>query len=348
MAMDPGLFRASPEVADAIAAGRPVVALESTLVTHGLPPRRNLDAARRAEAAVRSGGAVPATIAISDGHILVGLMPEELEALAASVGPAVGAGGRLLAPKSARRPALGAANRDVAPSSTQRPAKVSTRDLAAALGRRGWSGATVSATMIAAHRTGIRVFATGGIGGVHRGGELSLDVSADLAELARTPVAVVCAGPKSILDVRRTLEVLESSGVPVVGWGTDEVPGFLSRSSGWPASARVDGAAEAAALLARQWALGLGGVLFCVPLPEDEALPRDVAEAAIETALRDAEAAGVHGPASTPFVLARVADLTEGRSVEANLALIEHNARVAAEIAGALSQPLRPDASATG
>jgi len=289
-----------------------VVALESTLITHGLPPPRNLDAARSAEAAVRAGGAVPATVAISNGRILVGLSPDELEALAAAAGPA----------------------------------KVSTRDLAAALGRPGWSGTTVSATMIAAHLSGISVFATGGIGGVHRGGELSLDVSADLAELARTPVAVVCAGPKSILDVGRTLEVLESSGVPVVGWATDEVPGFFSRSSGWPTSARVDGAGDAAALLARQWALGLGGVLFCVPLPEDEALPRDVAEGAIETALRDAEAAGVHGPASTPYVLGRVAELTGGRSVAANLALIEHNASVAAEIAMALSELSRSEESA--
>jgi pseudouridine-5'-phosphate glycosidase len=305
-------LRTSSEVGEAIAAGRAVVALESTLITHGLPPPRNLDAARRAEAAVRAGGAVPATVAISNGRILVGLSPDELEALAAAAGPA----------------------------------KVSTRDLAAALGRPGWSGTTVSATMIAAHLSGISVFATGGIGGVHRGGELSLDVSADLAELARTPVAVVCAGPKSILDVGRTLEVLESSGVPVVGWATDEVPGFFSRSSGWPTSARVDGAGDAAALLARQWALGLGGVLFCVPLPEDEALPRDVAEGAIETALRDAEAAGVHGPASTPYVLGRVAELTGGRSVAANLALIEHNASVAAEIAMALSELSRSEESA--
>jgi pseudouridine-5'-phosphate glycosidase len=284
-----------------------VVALESTLITHGLQPPHNLDAARRAEAAVRAAGAVPATVAIHDGLIHVGLTPDQLEDLAAATGPA----------------------------------KVSTRDLAASLGRRGWSGTTVSATMVAAHRSGIRVFATGGIGGVHRGGERSLDVSADLAELARTPVAVVCAGPKSILDVGRTLEVLESSGVPVVGWGTDEVPGFFTRTSGRPTSARVDGAREAAALLSRQWALGLGGVLFCVPLPEDEALPGAEAEAAIEAALRDADAVGIHGPASTPFVLGRVAELTAGRSVAANLALIEHNAGVAAEIALALSGLLR-------
>ena len=307
-----------------------MVALESTLITHGLPPPRNLDAARRAEAAVRAAGAVPATVAMRDGRILVGLTPDELESLGTAAG---------LAKVSSR-------DEFAAGSAAGRPAKVSTRDLAAALGRAGWSGTTVSATMIAAHRSGIRVFATGGIGGVHRGGELSLDVSADLAELARTPVAVVCAGPKSILDVGRTLEVLESSGVPVVGWGTDEVPGFFTRSSGWPTSGRVDSAEEAAALLSRQWALGLGGVLFCVPLPEDEALPRAEAEAAIEAALRDADAAGIHGPASTPFVLRRVAEVTGGRSVAANLALIEHNAGVAAEIAVALSELLRSDGAA--
>jgi pseudouridine-5'-phosphate glycosidase len=300
------LLRPSSEVADAIASGRPVVALESTLITHGLPPPHNLDAATRAEAAVRAAGAVPATVAIHDGHIRVGLAPSELEGLAAA----------------------------------RQPAKVSARDLAAALGRPGWSGTTVSATMIAAARLAIRVFATGGIGGVHRGGQMSLDISADLAELARTRVAVVCAGPKSILDVGRTLEVLETAGVPVVGWGTDEVPGFFSRSSGWPAPARVDRAAEAAALLARQWALGLGGVLFCVPPPEAEALPRAEVDTVIEAALRDADAAGIHGPASTPFVLGRVAELTAGRSVSANLALIEHNATVAAQIAVAWSELL--------
>lgn len=310
-----------------------MVALESTLITHGLPPPRNLDAARLAEAAVRAEGAVPATVAIRDGRILVGLTPDELEALAASVGPAK----------------VAAANEVASLAAAAGPAKVSARDLAAALGQPGWSGTTVSATMIAAHRSGIRIFATGGIGGVHRGGELSLDISADLGELARTPVAVVCAGPKSILDVGRTLEVLESSGVPVVGWGTDEVAGFFSRSSGWPTSARVDGAGEAAELLVRQWTLVLGGVLFFVPLPEDEAIPRDVTDRAIEAALRDAEAAGIHGPATTPFVLFRVGELTGGRSVAANLAVIEYNAGVAGAIAVAFAERERtrdPESSA--
>ena len=211
--------------------------------------------------------------------------------------------------------------------------------MAAALGGSGWAGTTVAATLIAATAVGIRVFATGGIGGVHRGGESSMDISADLAEIGRAHVAVVCAGPKAILDVPRTLEVLETLGVPVVGWGTDEVPGFFSRTSGLPAPSRVDGARAAAALVRRQLLLGLGGVLFCVPLPEDVALPRSVADAAIEQAVRESEAAGVHGPASTPWVLDRVATITGGASVRANLALIENNAAVAAELSVALREP---------
>jgi pseudouridine-5'-phosphate glycosidase len=296
------LLHLSPEVKQALAEARPVVALESTLITHGLSFPHNLEAARRAEAAVRAGGAVPATVALHQGRIQVGLTDAELVELA----------------------------------EVRRAAKVSRQTLTAALGRPAWAGTTVAATLIGAQLAGIRVFATGGIGGVHRGGQDSLDVSADLAEIGRAPIGVVCAGPKSILDVPRTLEVLETLGVPVVGWGTDELPGFFARSSGLRLKARVDTAPEAAALLERQAALGLGGVLFCVPLPENAALPRDVAEAAIEQAVRDSEAAGIHGPASTPWVLARVATLTEGRSVRANLALIEHNASVAAAIATAL------------
>jgi pseudouridine-5'-phosphate glycosidase len=192
--------------------------------------------------------------------------------------------------------------------------------------------------MIAARLAGIEVFATGGIGGVHRGGEDSLDISADLEELARTPVAVVCAGPKSILDVPRTLEVLETRGVPVVGWGTDEVPGFFARTSGHRAPSRIDTPAEAADLVRRQRALGLdGGVLFCVPIPEAAAIAQDEMEAVIARAVRETEEAGIHGPASTPAVLSRVAVLTDGRSVVANLALIEHDAATAAGLAVALA-----------
>ncbi len=298
------LIRLSDLVAAAIADRLPVVALESTLITHGLAWPANLDAARRSEAAVRAGGAVPATVAIRDGRICIGLDDAALEDLAEA--------------------------RD-AP-------KVSRQNLSAVLGRPGWAGTTVSATMIGAALAGIRVFATGGIGGVHRGGEDSLDISADLDELARTPVAVVCAGPKSILDVGRTLEVLETRGVPVVGWGTDELPGFYSRTSGHRAPSRVDDAHEAAALMARHAALGLGsGILFCVPLPEAAAIPREEMEAVIAQAVRDVEARGIHGPASTPAVLGRVAELTHGRSVVANLALIEHDASVAASLAVALA-----------
>jgi pseudouridine-5'-phosphate glycosidase len=298
------LLTIAPEVERALAERAPVVALESTLITHGLPHPDNVAAARRSEAAVRAGGAVPATIALHDGRILVGLDDAQLEELGCATG----------APK------------------------VSRQNLAGVLGVRGWGGTTVSATMIAARLAGIEVFATGGIGGVHRGGEDTLDISADLEELARTPVAVVCAGPKSILDVPRTLEVLETRGVAVVSWGTDEVPGFFSRESGHRAPCRVDDAAGAAQLVRRQQALGLeGGLLFCVPIPESAAIPRREMEAVIDRAVRETEAEGIHGPAATPAVLSRIALLTQGRSVIANMALIEHDAEVAASLAVALA-----------
>ena len=298
------LLRLSPTVAAALADHSPVVALESTLITHGLPHPDNVAAARRAEAAVRAAGAVPATVALHDGRIMVGLGDDQLEELGRASGVP----------------------------------KVSRQNLAGALGQSGWAGTTVSATMSAAHRAGSAVFATGGIGGVHRGGEDTLDISADVDELARTPVSVVCAGPKSILDVPRTLEVLETRGVPVVGWGTDEVPGFFARSSGYRAPSCVRDATEAAALVRRQRALGLtGGILFCVPIPEAAAIGRDEMETVIERAVRETEGVGVHGPAATPAVLARVAELTGGRSVVANLALIEHDASGAATLAGALA-----------
>jgi len=297
------LLAIADEVAEALRAGRAVVALESTLITHGLPHPLNHEAARRAEAAVRAAGAVPATIAIGGRRIRVGLSPDELAAIADAT-------------------AL---------------KKVSRQDLAAALGRDAWAGTTVSATMICAHLAGIAVFATGGIGGVHRGGERSLDISADLDELGRTPLAVVCAGPKSILDVPRTMEALETRGVPVVGWGTDELPGFFSRGSGLPVGNRVDGASEAADLVRRHLALGLASaILFTVPIPESAAIPREAMESVIQRAEADAESAGVRGPAATPWILSRVADFTDGRSVTANLALIENDARVGAELALAL------------
>jgi len=247
---------------------------------------------------------VPATVAIHDGRIRVGLSADHLAELAHA--------------------------RDIP--------KVSRQNLAGALVRPGWGGTTVSATMIAAHLAGIDVFATGGIGGVHRGGESSMDISADLGELARTPVTVVCAGPKSILDVGRTLEALETRGVPVVAYGSDEVAGFYSRSSGYRAPLRVDTPAEAATLIATQRALGLdGGVLVTQPLPEAVALPAQEVAAAVELAEADALAAGVHGPASTPFVLSRIAEITGGRSVSANLEIIRRDATLAARIAMALA-----------
>jgi pseudouridine-5'-phosphate glycosidase len=294
----------APRVADALSAGRPVVALESTLITHGFAAPLNLEAARRSEAAVRAGGAEPATIAVRDGRLLVGLSDDDLAALAAA--PA--------------------------------PRKASRSTLALALAEGGWAGTTVAATMIAAHLAGIRVFATGGIGGVHRGGAASMDVSADLEELAMTPVLVVCAGPKSMLDIDLTLEYLETSGVPVLGWGTTELAGFYSRSSGRTLAGSVADARAAAQVATAHWSLGIeSGLVICAPLPEDAALPAEEAESAIAQATADAAAAGIHGPAATPYTLARVAELTEGRSVKANLALIENNASIGAQIAAALA-----------
>jgi pseudouridine-5'-phosphate glycosidase len=288
-------------------AGSPRVALESTLITHGLAWPRNLEAARLAEAAVRASGAEPATIGILGGEVVVGLSDAQLEHLARA----------------------------------ERPMKASRGTLALALESGGSAGTTVSATMILAGRAGITVFATGGIGGVHRGGASSFDVSSDLDELARTPVMVVCSGPKSILDVDLTLEYLETRGVPVVGWKTLELAGFYAVGSGWMLAGSVGGAGEAAALARRHWGLGLAsGLLVAVPVPEVAALRREVADGAIDRAVAEAAAAGVHGPASTPWILARVAELTDGRSIDANLALIENNARVAGEIAVALAAPI--------
>ncbi len=303
----------APEVAEALRGGRPVVALESTLISHGLPYPQNLEVAVASEAAVREAGAVPATVAIRDGRLLVGLEADDLEALAnAPVGSVM----------KAARPSL-----------------------AIALAAGGWAATTVSATMIAAHAAGIRVFATGGIGGVHRGalgipgsaGPPTLDVSSDLEELARTPLAVVCAGPKAILDVPLTLEYLETRGVPVVAIGQLELPGFYARSSGITAPISVDDVTAAARSAALHLGLGLGSaILLCVAVPADAALPEDVARDAVEQAIAEAEASAVHGPALTPWLLARVAVLTEGASVRANTALIVNDAGVAGQIAARL------------
>jgi pseudouridine-5'-phosphate glycosidase len=299
----------APSVAAALAAGRPVVALESTLISHGLPYPQNLEVARSSEAAVRESGAEPATVAVHEGRLLVGLDDAALEALATAP-----------------------------PGSVLKAARPS---LARALAGGGWAATTVSATMIAAHAAGIRVFATGGIGGVHRGAlggaSPSLDISSDLEELGRTPMAVVCAGPKAILDVPATLEYLETRGVPVVTIGQDELPGFYARSSGIRSPASVPDVAAAAEVVRVQLELRLGGILVCVPVPEDVALPGDVARGAIERAIDEAEAAGITGPATTPWLLARIAELTEGGSVRANTALIVNDARVAGQLATGLS-----------
>jgi pseudouridylate synthase len=282
---------------------RPRVALESTLITHGLAWPRNLEAARRAEAAVRRAGADPTTFAIIAGQPVFGLADSQLEE----------------------------------PARAERPMKASRTTLALAIQAGAWAGTTVSATMHLAASGGISVFATGGIGGVHRGGAQSMDISSDLDELARTSMIVVCSGPKSILDVDLTLEYLETRGVPIVGWQTRELAGFYVVGSGRMLAGSVDGAEAAAHLFLTHWQNGLTSALVvAVPVPDEAALPRDVADAAIDQAIADAAAAGVHGPATTPWVLSRVAELTDGRSIEANLALIENNARVAGEIAVAL------------
>lgn len=294
-----------PEIRDALAAGRAVVALESTIITHGMPYPQNLETARAVEAVVRAGGAVPATVAVLDGTLRVGLDPDALERLAR-------AGAEV--------------------------SKASRRDLAAVIARGGTAGTTVATTMIAAHLAGVVVFATGGIGGVHRGAEATFDVSADLLELARTPVAVVCAGAKSILDIPKTLEVLETHGVPVLGYRTDEFPAFFARSSGEKVDRRVETATEVAHLLATGRALGLtGGVLIANPIPDTDALDGAVMEARIAQAIADAERVGVSRKDLTPYLLGRIVTLTEGRSLTANIALVKNNAALASEIAVALA-----------
>ena len=292
-----------PEVRSALDAGRPVVALESTLITHGLPRPKNLEVARALEATIRESEAVPATVAILGGQITVGLTEEQLVHLAEA--------------------------EDVR--------KCSRRDLPIVVGRGEDGATTVAGTMMAAHMAGIRVFATGGIGGVHRGHPF--DVSADLLELGRTPVTVVCAGAKAILDLPLTLEVLETQGVPVIGYGTDEFPAFYSRYSGLPVDVRCDTPEEVAAIVRARDALKLpGGILVAVPVPTEDELPASEAEDAIVRALAEAEAQGITGKAVTPFLLARVSELTGETSLRANVALLLNNARVASAIAVALSK----------
>ena len=302
MTMDKISLQIHPEVLDALKNGLPVVALESTLITHGLPYPVNLEVASGMEKAVRDVGAVPATIAVLKGRITVGLTEDQLSYLARA--------------------------RNVR--------KCSRRDFPIVLAQQGDGATTVAGTMIVAHMAGIRVFATGGIGGVHRGHPF--DVSADLMELAQTPVAVVCAGAKAILDLPLTLETLETHGVPVIGYRCSEFPAFYTRSSGLPLDVRCDTYAEVAQIIRAREALGFQtGTLVATPIPEKDELPAQVAEKAIAQALKEAEARGVRGKEVTPFLLARVSELTHEESRTANVALLENNARVAAQIACALA-----------
>jgi pseudouridylate synthase len=295
----------APDVAAALAAGAPVVALESTIITHGMPYPQNLEMAKNVERVIRDNGATPATIAIMDGKFHVGVTEADLERLAQTGGKA---------------------------------AKASRRDVAALLASGQTAGTTVATTMMAAHAAGIALFATGGIGGVHRGAETTFDISADLDELGKTPVAVVCAGAKLILDIPKTLEVLESKGVPVLGFGTDAFPAFWARESGGVVDHRVDSAEAAAKIIALQFALGLGGVLVANPIPEAAALDRAEIEGRIDVAIADAEKAGVGRKELTPYLLKRIFELTAGKSLAANIALVENNAAVAARIAVALAK----------
>ncbi len=298
------LLVASAEVADALARRQAVVALESTIITHGLPWPANLEIAREIETAVRDRGAVPATIAVMDGRVRIGLTDSELEHLARS----------------------------------EDAMKLSRADLAFAIASGRVGSTTVAATMIAARLAGIQIFATGGIGGVHRGAESSFDISADLQELARTDVTVISAGAKAILDLPKTLEVLETNGVPVVGWQTDDFPAFWSRTSGLRSPLRLDSPDRFAAFLAARRSLGItGGVLVANPIPGEAEIPRDQIDAAIVAAVDDAGRRGISGKAVTPFLLSRMFELTDGRSLVANRALILNNARLGAELAHAVA-----------
>jgi pseudouridine-5'-phosphate glycosidase len=296
-------LKIDPEVRRALQGKRPVVALESTIIAHGMPYPENLATARSLESQVRAAGAVPATIAVIGGVICVGLSDKELEWLA------------------------GAKN----------VLKLSRNDLPYAIATQKIGATTVAATMIAAHLAGIKVFATGGIGGVHRGAEATFDISADLEELARTPVAVVCAGAKAILDLPKTLEYLETRGVPVIGYGADEFPAFWSRQSGLKAPLRLDTPAEIARFLEVKWSLNLsGGAVICNPVPAGDEIPFPEMRTFIDNAVEEAGRYGIKGKAVTPYILARIVELTGGRSLRTNMALAQNNARLAAEIASHL------------
>jgi len=295
----------SAEVAEARSAKKPIVALESTIITHGMPYPRNVQTARLVEAAAREMGAVPATIAVIGGRFRVGLSADEIERLGQLSGGVV---------------------------------KASRRDLAPVASRKGSAGTTVAATMFIAELAGIEIFATGGIGGVHRGAEETFDISADLVELSRTRVAVVCAGAKSILDIGKTLEFLETQGVAVVGYRTDEFPAFYARSSGFKLEHRCDGLRDLARMIRLQRDIGPGGLLIANPIPQDYALEAAAIEERIAEAVAEAKAQGVAKKEATPYLLKRVVELTGGQSLEANIALIRNNAMLAAQAAAELAR----------
>ena len=296
----------SPEVKKALDEGRPVVALESTIISHGMPYPRNVETALLVEQTIRDCGATPATIAVIGGRLKAGLSRDEIEY-------------------------LGKTGRGVA--------KASRRDLPALVARGADGATTVTTTMIIAHMAGIKIFATGGIGGVHRGAEVTMDISADLEELAQTPVMVVCAGAKSILDLGLTLEYLETHGVPVIGYGTDELPAFYTRKSGFGVDYRVDSPAELAAMFRAQRDLGYkGGMLVTNPIPEEYSMDKAVIDKAIDEALAQAKVQGIHGKETTPFLLAKVVELTGGDSLDSNIQLVLNNARVAARTACELAK----------
>ena len=296
----------SPEVQAALNAGKPVVALESTIISHGMPYPQNVETALRVEQTIRDNGAVPATIAIIGGQLKAGCTPEEIEYLGKK-GQAV--------------------------------IKASRRDLPVLVARKEDGATTVTTTMIIAAMAGIKIFATGGIGGVHRGAQQTFDISADLEELAQTPVMVICAGAKSILDLGLTLEYLETKGVPVIGYQTEELPAFYTRHSGFKVDYRLDTPQELAAAFKAKIDCGLkGGMLVTNPIPEQYSMPKDVIDAAIEKALQEMDAAGIHGKQCTPFLLAKVKDLTGGDSLAANIQLVLNNARLAAQTAVALCE----------
>lgn len=297
-----------PEVADALRKGKAVVALESTIISHGMPYPRNVETALEVERIVREHGAEPATIAILDGRLKIGLTPPEIERL----------------------------------GQAEHAVKTSRRDIPFVVARKMDGATTVASTMILADMAGIRVFATGGIGGVHRGASQTFDISADLQELAHTNVAVVCAGAKSILDIGLTLEYLETNGVPVVGFGTDEMPAFYTRKSGFSVDYRSDTVEDLALAIHAKWGMGLsGGLIVANPIPEEYEMPSESIHQAIEQALADAERDGIKGKESTPYLLAKVKELTGGDSLESNIQLVYGNAVVAAKLAVALAELTR-------